>query len=136
MATDEMLRALPAFVAVCAAIVALVFIVDYWAIFFARSPFRFLRKLARNLDKSIVVAFEVAQNHRVTPDELHALSTEANQYVRCLVARNPRTGADTFRIIANDPAPAVRHAIMENPNAPEDVSTLIALEMMVDAPRK
>jgi hypothetical protein len=107
-------------------------IYSFWSVLFASSPFTAMRKMARRFDKSHSVGYNIAANIRVTAEELENISHDSNQYLRRVVAAHRRTPVDTLRRLSKDDSPMVRASLLENPSTPEDVSTLLALQMMVD----
>jgi len=106
-------------------------IVPFWSSIFAASPLRTLRRIARRFDTSHSVGYSIATNARVTSEELDAIATDSNQYLRCLVAAHPRASHGTLRRLASDSSHMVRLKLLANPQTPEEVSALVALEMMV-----
>lgn len=109
-------------------------VVPLWSSVFAAAPFKFMRRIARRFDSSHMVGYTIAKNIRVTPEELDNIAGDSNQYLRSLVAAHPQANHDTLRILARDESRMVRLRILENPRAPEDLSALVALEMMAEGP--
>jgi hypothetical protein len=105
---------------------------SFWSVLFAASRFTFMRKMARRFDQSHSVGYNILSNIRVTPGELENLSHDSNQYLRRVVASHRNTPEDTLRRLSKDDSPMVRASLLDNPKTPDDISTLIALEMMVD----
>lgn len=120
------------FAVLCATFFIGFIIHTFWGAMFAFSPFSALRRFARRRDRSHELALIIAGNPRVTAEELADIAKDSNQYLRSLAAHHPVTSPETLRSLATDESRIVRKALTENPNTPEDVSALLALEMMVD----
>ena len=112
-----------------------VLIASFWSALFAASPFTFLRTIARRFDSSLSIAYAIAGNIRVTPEELDDIANDSNQYLRCVVAAHSSANPETLRRLSQDESRMVRLRLLENPRTPDDVAALVALEMMVDGPR-